>query len=181
MALVQIEQHLEEAITGLAPPWWGKPRIASLVKSFIDQVQALEDELWDVIVERELETADLERLKVLGKIIGQPRLTFDEETYRTVLKARALANVSQGRASDILAVLELLFGTGNYTLTEVGNATLLISAGEPLTGIEAAEAVLPDVRAAGVGFQLLFSDSADVFRWGDTWGSPEGWGTVRVL
>lgn len=181
MALVRNDQHLAESIAGLAPPFWGKPRIAALVKSYLAQIQALEDALWDVIVERELETADLERLKVLGKIIGQPRLTFDEETYRTVLKARALANVSQGRASDILAVLELLFGTGNYTLTEVGNATLLISAGEPLTGIEAAEAVLPDVRSAGVGFQLLFSDSTDVFRWGDAWGTPEEWGTVRVL
>lgn len=188
MALVEYPQHLEEALISMAPPWWGKPRIAALLKSYLDQCQAVEDAVWEIIAIRELETADLPRLKVLGLIIGQPRLLFSEEVYRDVLRARALANVSRGRASDILAVLEILVGSveaGDYILTEVGDATLLLSVTLPVDAeqLAALREVLPDVRAAGVGFQLLFTDSPDdVFFWDDTWSeTDELWGSVVVL
>lgn len=184
MALIQYEQHLAEAIISLAPPWWGKPRIAALLASYIDRLQEVEDAIWEIITIRELPTADLPRLKILGAIIGQPRLLFTTEMYRKVLQARALANVSQGRASDIISVLEVLVGPGEYILTEAGNATLLLTV---LIAVDAEQLaalvqVLPDVRAAGVGFQVLFSETPeDTFFWGDLWGSPEEWGSVRTL
>lgn len=186
MALVKIEQHFEEALLSLAPPWWGKPRIAALLASYIDRLQALEDDLFEVLEIRELETADLVRLKVLGDIVGQPRLSFDTEEFRTVIKARALANVSRGRASDILAVLDLIVGTGLYTLTEIGNATLFLTITSALADWQllALRIILPDTRAAGVGFQLLIGDAADpddVFLWGDTWATAETWAGAVVI
>jgi GNAT superfamily N-acetyltransferase len=183
--LVKYEQHVEEGIVSLAPPWWGKPRIAALLASYLQRIQDVEDDLWEILDIRTLENADLPRLKILGSLIGQPRLLFSEEMYRKVLQARALANVSRGRASDILAVLEVLIGPGDYFLAEVGDATLLLSV---LVAIDAEQLaalvqVLPDVRAAGVGFQLLFAaDLTDTGVWGESlWGAPTEWGTVRVL
>lgn len=182
----RIEQHRELALLSLAAPFWGKPRIGSLLVAFIGGVQRLEDDLWAIMTERTLDEADLVRLKVLGKIIGQPRLSFDTELYRTVLRARALANVSRGRASDLLAVLEVLVGTGAYVLTEVGNATLFVSVLTALTAQEllALRLVLADTRAAGVGFQLLISSAADpedTFLWGDVFATTEEWGGALVL
>ncbi len=185
MALVEYEQHLEEAIVALAPPWWGRPRIAALLASYVRRLQEVEDAIWEVIAIRELATADLPRLKVLGAIIGQPRLLFGEEMYRKVLQARALANVSQGRASDIIGVLEVLVGPGQYILSEVGNATLLLTVTISVDAeqVAALTQVLPDVRAAGIGFQILFTDDVDdVFFFGDTWSTTtEFFGSVRVL
>lgn len=185
MALIEYEQHLEEAIVALAPCWWGRPRIAALLASYIRRLQEVEDAIWEIIAIRELATADLPRLKILGAIIGQPRLLFGEEMYRRVLQARALANVSQGRARDIISVLEILVGPGEYILSEVGDATLLLSVTIPVDAeqIAALTEVLPDVRAAGVGFQLLFAeDPDDVFFFGDTWSTTtEFFGSVRVL
>ena len=183
-----ITQHREVATLSLTRPFWGKPRIASLLVAFMARIQDLEDDLHSILEERTLENADLVRLKVLGKIIGQPRLNFATEDYRTLLKARALANVSRGRAYDILAVLELVIGPGDYLLTEVGDATLHLSALVPVTTTmtNMLRQVIPDVRPAGVGLLFLTSggvDPADVFLFGDTWDSSgaELFGTVSVF
>lgn len=178
-----ITQHVEVATLELVPPMWGRPRIAALLAAFIDQIQALEDTAWEIIEQRELTEADLPRLKVLGKIVGQPRFGLTLEAYRLTIQARALANVSRGRASDILAVLNVLVGAGNYILLEVGDATLFLSITDVLTAeqVKTLRLVLPDVRSAGVGFQLLTSGSSDVFVWTDLWGPPEVWGSVSVI
>jgi hypothetical protein len=184
-ALQYIDRHEEIAARKLAPPFWGKPNIAALLSAFMREIQLLEDTIWEFLELRTLPLADLARLKVLGKIVGQPRLNFDVEAYRVLIRARALANLSRGRASDLLAVLELLIGPSEYTLLAIGNATLYLSVLEPVTaqGLDMAVQILPDTRAAGVGLQLLFSPEAfeDVFVWGDAWGAPEQWGTVRIL
>lgn len=183
--LSYIKTHEEIAVRKLAPPFWGKPFIAAGLLAFIREIQALEDTLWEMLELRTVANADLPRLKVLGRIVGQPRFGLAEEAYRTVIQARALANVSRGRASDVFAVLNVLLGEGSYGLVEVGNATLFLTALGPVTAAQAAmvELILPDTRAAGVGLLFLFSDSAfeDVFVWGDNWGTPEEWGSVRSL
>lgn len=184
-ALQYIDQHDEIAARKLAPPFWGKPFIAALLSSFMREIQTLEDTVWDIIDIRTLPNADLPRLKVLGRLVGQPRLNFDTETYRVLIEARARANVSRGRGSDLLAVLELLIGPGNYILYELGDATLYLTVIQPVSteDVDMAVQILPDTRAAGVGLQLLFSSAtfADVFVWGDAWGAPEQWGSVRNL
>jgi hypothetical protein len=184
-ALQYIDTHDEIAARKLAPPFWGKPFIAALLSAFMREIQRLEDTVWDILDIRTLENADLPRLKVLGKIVGQPRLNFSTESYRLLIEARALANVSRGRASDLLAVLELLVGPASYSLFEIGDATLWLTVLDPVDaeGLDMLTQILPDTRAAGVGLQLLFSSAefADVFVWGDLWGAPEQWGTVRIL
>jgi hypothetical protein len=184
-ALQYIDSHDEIAARKLAPPFWGKPFIAALLSSFLREIQRLEDTVWDILDIRTLPNADLPRLKVLGRIVGQPRLNFSTESYRLLIEARALANVSRGRASDLLAVLELLVGPASYSLFEIGDATLWLTTLQPLDseGVDLLTQILPDTRAAGVGLQLLFTRTtlADTFLWGDVWGPPEQWGTVRIL
>jgi hypothetical protein len=181
--LQYIRDHEEVSARKLAPPFWGKPNVAWVLLAFIRELQTLEDNFWDILESRTLENADLTRLKVLGKLVGQPRHGFDTEDYRILIEARALANVSRGRASDLLAVLNLLLGEGDYVLTAVGNATLHLTALQPIdaNGVAMVAEILPDTRAAGVGLQFLYSDSADLFLWGDLWSDVEEWGTVIIL
>lgn len=182
-ALQYVPDHEELGARDLAPPFWGKPFIAAGLLAFLRELQTLEDTLWTMLELRTIEGADLPRLKVIGKIVGQPRLGFSTESYRTLIKARAIANVSRGRASDLLAVLDALLGAGDYVLLAIGNATLYVTALQPVTdeGAAMVTIVLPDAPSAGVGLQFFFSDGAfdDVFVWGDAWGSPEVWGSVR--
>lgn len=183
--LQYIIDHEQQAAYQLAPPFWGKPFVAGALKSVTHELQLLEDDLWDILESRTLENGDLVRLKVLGKIVGQPQFGFDTESYRTLIAARALANVSRGRARDLLDVLDVLLGPGDYVLLAVGNATLYITALQPVdaNGLAMVQQILPDAASAGVGLQFLSSPEPfdDVFVWGDAWGSPEKWGSVRSL
>lgn len=183
--LQYIVDHEQQAAYELAPPFWGKPLVAGVLASVTHELQLLEDNLWDILESRTLDNADLVRLKVLGKIVGQPQFGFDTESYRTLIAARALANVSRGRARDLLDVLDVLLGAGDYVLVAMGNATLYITALQPVdaNGLAMVEQILPDATAAGVGLQFLSSTEpfVDVFVWGDAWGSPEEWGSVRSL
>lgn len=170
-ALQYISQHEEIAAQKLAPPFWGKPFVAALLSAFMRELQALEDTLWDMLERRTVDGGDMPRLKVIGKLIGQPRLRFELEEYRLLIRARALANVSRGRASDLFGVLEVLVGPGLYTLVEGGDATLYLTALQPIddTGVAMIAEVLPDTRSAGVGLQLF--RPIDEFIAGLRWGS----------
>ncbi|MEY4548399.1 MAG: hypothetical protein RL685_4594 [Pseudomonadota bacterium] len=157
--LQYVPNHEELGILQLAPPFWGKPLVAGLLQAFLREIQELEDTLWEMLELRTIEAADLPRLKVLGKIVGQPRLGFDTETYRLLIEARALANVSRGRASDILRVLNLLLGEADYELHKPGDATLVLVALDPVSGsgLNLVRQILPDVVAAGVGLHFISS------------------------
>lgn len=171
-ALQYISQHEEIAALKLAPAFWGKPFVVALLSSFMREIQALEDTLWEMLELRTVDGGDLPRLKVIGKLVGQPRLRFELEDYRLLIRARALANVSRGRASDMFGVLEVLLGPGQYTLVEGGEATLYLTALQPIdeTGVALIAEVLPDTRSAGVGLQLFrpIDDSIAGLRWGSS-------------
>jgi hypothetical protein len=185
MGLTQETNH-RAAVLELAAPFWGKPRIVSILVAVLDQIQRIEDDAWDILTLRTIDNADLVRLKVLGKLVGQPRFGFGLEDYRDLVRARARANRSQGRALDLVEVMAILVGEANFSMTEGGNATLYISALTPLTDTDVAKIglILPDTRAAGVGVQFLWSDeavAAAVFVWGDPWSTAETWASVRVM
>jgi hypothetical protein len=182
-ALQYIGNHEEIAARKLAPPFWGKPFVAALLAAFTRELQFLEDTFWEILESRTLANADLVRLKVLGKIVGQPRLGFDIETYRILIGARAIANNSRGRASDLIAVLDALGFGGGYTLTALGGAQLQISAPGPVTAeqVLAARLILPDTRSAGVGLDLLYGSDGDVGYWGTAiWGTSTFGGVANT-
>lgn len=183
-ALQYIRDHEEVSARELAPPYWGKPNVAAVLLAFVQQIQTLEDTLWEMLELRTIENADLPRLKVIGKIVGQPRHGFDTEQYRTLIQARARANVSKGTARDLREVLTVLLGDASaFSMLEGGNATLYVSSLEPLTDVEVAmvEEILPDTRAAGVGLQFLWFDAGDVFVWGDPWPGTDVWASAVVM
>ncbi len=182
VGLTQETNH-RDAVRSLAPPFWGKPRIVAILVAILDQIQRIEDDAWDILTLRTIDNADLTRLKVLGKLVGQPRFGFDTEDYRALIKARARANRSQGRALDLVEVAVILIGAANFSVVEGGIATLYVSALTTLTDTDVAKMrlIFPDTRAAGVGLQFLWSDVADVFVWGDPWGTPETWGSVEEM
>lgn len=164
--ITPVTDHQEQALTKLIPPFWGKPRMAALFLAFLDQVQELEDAIAEVVRIRTLDTADMPRLKIIGKIVGQPSLGYDLEAYRRVLRARIGANRSRGVASDVLDVAHLLFDTPGgdpavITLQEVGTASVLLvvwGESDPDT-YPSAEYILPDARGAGISLELFVNSS----------------------
>jgi hypothetical protein len=178
LALEPITQHVELGLLSLTDCYWGKPRIGAWLASYLREVQTLEDLFWEILDARELSNANLARLTVIGKLIGQARHGFDLEDFRTVIRARAIANRSDGTGPALGRVLVALLGAGNFDFYFTGPACMTVVISDETTeeAVRMVREVLPFARAAGLQINLVYTldAAAEAFTW-DT--VPTGSGT----
>jgi hypothetical protein len=165
MTLERVEQHVETGLVKLPLAYWGKPRIGAVLAAHLIEIQTLEDAVWDLFDARHIDTADMPRLVIMGKLIGQDRHGFDLEDFRTAIKARALANRSDGSGPALGRVLVALLGAGDFAFHWVGAASIAVAYLLQVTDdekVRLVQEVLPFARAAGVQINFFFQEDADV-------------------
>lgn len=159
-------EHFHAALVKLAGPFWGKPRVAALLRAMIRRVQELEDATWEVLAAYNIDTADATRLDILGRVVGQPRFAFDDEEFRSVIRAKIAANKSRTLVDDIINVIHLATaGTQEVHVSHFSPATCVVELSAEITAAQhtALEYLLPKTRAAGVQLHLVRVLSADTF------------------
>lgn len=142
-----------------------KPRTSALLASWLSEVQAVEDALWQLYVERSLATAEGDQLDVLGAIVGQPRDGMGDDTYRIWIRARNLVSRSSGKTTEMLAIARLLVpppsDPGDVRLEEYYPAAMVIRITSPVTlelGYQIAH-MLHLAKAGGVRFQMTWMET----------------------
>jgi len=168
--LTRVTDHVEQGLALLLDQYKRKPRIEAWVRSYLRQVQVLEDAAFDVRVKRLLDNAEGVLLDVIGRIVGEPRRSRGDDVYRLFIAARIRINRSKGGAQDVLAVLAIIAGGTPTHFDERSPAVMLIEFQEPtehdpvlLLGM------LRDTKAGGMGLRMLAptTRSDRQFRWGD--------------
>lgn len=151
--------HLQ-GVLDLALPFYGKPRITSYLLAMLTEIQELSEQAYDVRYAYHIDFAIAQRLDLLGQIVGQFRLGFDQETFRALIRARAAANRSSGGYEDLIAVTSAaLKGSGTVQVDTTGPGAVDIHFdGVPDFTPLAATHILPVTRAAGVGGTLTISN-----------------------
>lgn len=142
-------------------------RTSALLASWLAEVQAVEDALWQLLVERSVDSAVGAQLDVLGAIVGQPREGRNDETYRLWIRARNQVLRSSGTTTDVLGILRQIVPPGvEASLEEHYPAAFVVRLHGPIeerTGYHVAH-MLHLAKAAGVLFQMTWSvDDADIF------------------
>jgi hypothetical protein len=169
LSLEPITQHVELGLLSLTDCFWGKPRIGAWLASYLREVQTLEDLFWEILDARTLENANLARLIVIGKLIGQARHGFELEDFRTVIRARAIANRSDGTGPALGRVLVALLGAGNFDFYFTGPACMTVVLPDETTeeAVRMVREVLPFARAAGLQINLIYTlvAAAETFIW----------------
>lgn len=165
-----------------------KPDLVALLKSWLGQIQAAEDAIAAVLVQRQLATAQGVNLDVLGAIVGQPRGGRSDRLYRVWIAARVLVNRSSGLTGQIIAIATTLVGTGNRVrLVEQYPAAFTVYSDDAIdgpTGVEIAK-LLKLATAAGVGMQFQwYRPDHSVFQFSDTsapvFDSAQGFGAGEL-
>jgi hypothetical protein len=184
MTLEHVSDHYDRAYVRLLEQYKDKPRFAALLKSYLDQIQELEDATWDVVEAHYVDTADLTRLKVLGRIVGQVYRGELVEDFRVMVRARIRINRSHGKQVDIIEVAQLLLDGIDLSYEEHYPASILLRVEEEFpAGVSptlVAE-LLREAKAAGVGFGMIYALSpAFKFSATSSPGTPTavGWGTT---
>jgi hypothetical protein len=152
-----------------------KPKISALLASWLAEVQEVERTSWDLLTKRSPATAEGVVLDILGKIVGQPRLSLTDDLYRIWISGRILANASSGRASQLLDIARKLAGEPVW-LEEQYPGWCTLHARQPIPGDAGSEIakLLRLAKAAGVGMHFRWSDTARGFRFSQTGASVLG-------
>ena len=102
-----IFDHVERRLARLVTIF-RKDRIEFMVTIFGEELQEIEDSLYNLIVENYMATAVGRQLDVWGMIVGEPRNGLTDGEYRGFINARILTNSSEGtidRMTEILSVI----------------------------------------------------------------------------
>lgn len=141
-------------------------RFGSLVSELAGQVQAAESAVFGVLAQLDLTTASGVWLENLGAIVDEARESLGDTDYRNFIKARVLANVSQGTCEELLTIARTVFVTGGATfaLTELPPAAMqLVLGGATMTDAFALRTAraLSRARAGGVRLSVLYQTLPD--------------------
>ncbi len=173
MGLTKTTDHVTEALAHLITQFKGKPKIASFLTSFVNQIQDFEDAAFGVLLDRWIDSAIGLQLDGVGAIVGEEREGRTDEPYRVAIKSRIQINFSSGTPEDVLLAVAN-FWSGTYEMTELFPATFVVRLVEQwIDGVAPAPedftAMLNQVNAAGV--KAYFQHSAwsddDTFRFAD--------------
>jgi len=159
--ITQFTDH-EGRVSRLIEQFQNKPDLEALIRVYLRQLQDVEDALFEIILERDLDNAVGVQLNVIGNLVGQPRTTSDDNRYRTSIRARIAINLSDSTPEDVIKVALLLLVDGeSFKLREEPPAQLRVTVLDPLTSGDAdlIEELLEATDPGGVRLLLQFNDT----------------------
>jgi hypothetical protein len=185
MTLAHVTDHEARGAARLTEQFKHQVALVALLKSWLGEVQQLEDQAYELRLQRALETAEGVNLDVLGAIVGQPREGRTDTQYRVWIAGRALVNRSRGKTPQMIAIAAKLVG-GAVELREYQPATMVIYAHVPVlgsSGVEIAK-LLKLAKAGGIKMHFVWYDVVTAFRFSPTgesvFDSERGFGAGRM-
>lgn len=133
--LAWVESHADDGVGLLIWQFRGKPRLEAMLRALLTGVQDAENAVWAVLTERWLDNAEGVQLDRIGTIVDFARAGFEDEVYRTLLRAQILVLRSRARRQDLLRILEVVGVTISLVaISQSGIAAMRIVVGEPFAG-----------------------------------------------
>lgn len=163
MSLIdQFSEHETLAASRFLDQFKNAIDLKELMSSYAEQIQHLEDAVFEVLLERVLPTAEGVQLTILGALVQQPRTTSDDTEFRIAIQARIGINLSDSTPEDIIKVGSLIFATTGETfyIREEPPAQLRVTVIDPITiSPELVQLLLDEADAAANRLLLTSSPS----------------------
>lgn len=180
MTLAPRTEITQAAIARLVPALWGKPRIAAILQSWVDEVQELELAIFASIDARLLDNAAGVRLRVLARLVGQRDFGWSDDDLRAAVRARIRANRSDGLSSDVRDVAALLAPGSTFKVLDGAGPLTMVLRWTSAVGLDwrALLDILSDTRPGGVrltvtrpltAHTLTFNATDPAEWWGADW------------
>lgn len=165
MTLAYVTDHATQATARLTEQFKRKLAITGLLSTWIAQVQALEDNAYELQLQRALATASGINLDLLGAIVGQSRGGRNDSQFRLWIAGRILVNKSRGKAPQLIAIAAKLCN-GPVRLRETYPAAFVMYCERVIVGNDGVEIakLLKIAKAAGVRMHFIWYDAPTAFR-----------------
>jgi hypothetical protein len=109
---------IDEAESLILHQFAQSPRLKALVRSLTKPFEEVLENIESLCDGRYIDEAWGARLDILGKIIGQPRMGMDDETYKAWISVGIRLNIGSGTSLDVLNILRILLGKIHFNMLE---------------------------------------------------------------
>ncbi len=161
----QITGHSDQAVALLIEQYQEKPNLEKLIRAYVDELQHIEDAIWDVLQEQTVTNATGVNLDVIGRIVGEDRHGANDDDYRVRVTARIAVNRSSGQWFDLNSVASTLFSGTEYRWINHKTMSLELRLDTALSerpGVE--QATLEEATGAGTRLDVVYSVDAEADR-----------------
>ena len=182
MSLEPVNTHVADAIDLLLSVWKDREKFVAWTKTYVKQVQDLEDAIWTVLVRQGLEEiwpgsgfADGISLDEIGAIVGEKRAGKTDEDYLPFLRAKVKANKSDGHVEQLIEILDLILPEAKRLIRVTNNgymeAEIAIGAVLSYAETEAVNRFMLLAIDAVLELQILYTyvDPDETFTLSDTY------------
>jgi len=183
MTITKITDHAARAVAQMQGWAREKARIPALTEILADEVQLLEDVLWQVLTNSRLANATGDILDEYGGIFDELRGNLSDGDYAQVLEIIIAAHQSDATAKEIIAIASTLIGKAvRYTVFSLAHYRLEYETDAPVVDDWRARVirVLEILRPVGVSYTLHEGDDAGVFRFNSGPGFNQGRLATRI-
>lgn len=169
MSLEHVTDHEARGAARLTEQFKYQPAVVALLKSWLADVQEVEDAAFELQLARAVDSAEGTALDVVGALVGQGREGRSDTQYRIWIKGKVLVNRSRGRPHQLIAIAAKL-AKGTVEFVEYYPAAFTIWATEPVLGSDGVEIakLLQLARAGGVTGHFSWFDDDQSFAFSDS-------------
>lgn len=165
MTVTQITDHAAQALARQSSWTHGLARLREITEFLGDQVQLLEDVIFEVLENSILDNAGCagERLDEYGVIFNHLRGSLTDAQYKAVLKVIIAAHQSDGTAKEIASLASTLLGVNvKYQQYIPAHYRLEYEIGTAISGDWETRVlqILEILRPAGVSYSLVEGSTA---------------------
>lgn len=122
MSVTPITNHEQQALDRRTEDYKEQANFEGVIKSYVAQIQILEDETQRLFLEQFVDFAIGTQLDQFGKIVVLAREGFSDDFYRILLKVKIGQNISNGEPNSIITTLKLLTQASLVHYQNLGNA-----------------------------------------------------------
>lgn len=140
------------------------PKLIGLIQELVRPLNDVETAAFELMTERWIDTAFGRQLDIIGRILGEPRITPDDELYRVRLKVRLRVLRSHGRRRDLLRIARLLIPDDSIDIRfrEYSPCVVEVTVPEPMGALVRPlelYRILQRAKGGGVRLQLIYTES----------------------
>lgn len=173
MIVQKIDTHVQDALDRLLVQYKGLPRIKGLITALVQQIQDLEDAIYDLDQGRQFWNGTTTpaigaQLDVIGLIVGIARNGLSDQQYILFIFGKIAENFSNGTRPEIATIVNNMFQAQTTIIKDYYPAGIgfeAIGSGIPSRLFELAKGIVEGGLSAGV--KLVYaaaSENTDVFR-----------------
>jgi hypothetical protein len=152
-----IKDQVQQGKDRLVTQWSEKDVVQGLLKSYMENVQTVEDIYQQLLDERSVFTAIGEQLNVVGLLVGEARDGKDDSAYREAILNRVAINTSDGTPEKVIEIMKtIIAGPNSVTIFEHYPANIHVHTTAGATNVNAAS--LNSIAPVGVNARLMFDD-----------------------